>query len=588
MNKFFCLIALFSICNAENPTQKEMLHDLEVARYVFETKYAPQEWKRDHFGWSLENSHLVAKNRIIEENPQTIKEYQKIFKEFILSTNDHHVNVKLYSTARSWFPLSVVRVQNRYFISKELNEMPRNFIAFKAEPVDLEKHLDVILALQPGDEILEVDGKPVGEIIEEILLETNGTDRSPTSYAIAEKRLFKRHDTTTETFKLLVRHKGKTEAVEYTLPWMRIREWIKEQPLYSKKRAQSDRMEIDAYSGNPEKRALDLKGLLARDYSVNNVHPWLKEEKTEKIDIRNKGNLPPLGKVLWETDIDKELYAYLYRTKEGRKIGYLYLESFDPADPQALLEEIVKVTAKFQKESDALIVDITNNTGGDLFFAYAVLSTLADKPLLCPKQRETLIQEDLFSYLLIQREIEMALELKSDEKDPPLPNCAGFPLDKTVLQQIRTYVKSLLKTWESGNRFTEAHHLIGISKVKPHPKGSYKKPIIVLTNELCFSCSDIFAAMMQDNKRALIFGQRTAGAGGYVRSYQHSSRFGIASYTITGSIVFRSNGSVLENLGVTPDIPYKLTLNDVQNNYSSYKNKLNSEVNKLLKKTIYH
>ena len=174
------------------------------------------------------------------------------------------------------------------------------------------------------------------------------------------------------------------------------------------------------------------------------------------------------------------------------------------------------------------------------------------------------------------------MEEKGEEgAEKPLRTLFGYPITERVIQELQDYVLDLLSTWESGSRFTEPHHLLGLSHIIPHPKGHYSKPILLLINELGFSCADIFAAIMQDNHRATLFGKQTAGAGGYVRKYKHTSRFGIAGYTLTGSILIRPNGKMIENLGVAPDVPYELTIRDIREDYADYVQAVNNEINKI-------
>ncbi len=580
----FIAVLFFSAAWADDSTVKAMIHDLEVAKYQYETKYAPKAWKKERYGWSLEESFLTAKRRIETERPQTIKEYQKIFRDFIFSTNDYHVNVRFYSTGISWFPMKIRGFQNRYYIANDLSPTPQKVRLFNTEEIDWEAYDETLEKLIPGSEILAIDGKPVAQAIEEIIDDKLGGDRTPTGFSLAELMIFTRAESEAETFTITVKNDDEVEVL--TLPWVRVPEWIKEQPL---KAADPEFLEasfnLTKGKKNPKKAMEAIGKLLRKDYSIKNVQPLLFQkfdaEETQK-DRREKGFLPELGDLLWETDKDQELYAYLYKNKKGRKIGYIYLESFDPFDAEAMVEELIEAIAFLEKESDALVFDISNNPGGDPFYLYAVLSTLTDKPLACPTQRETLIQEDLYDYILLQQLVEWLVKWGAEEEEGVSPNLSGFVIDETVIQEIQQYTRSLLKNWESGKRLSEPLYLYGIPEIRPHPKAHYTKPILVLINELDFSCADIFPAILQDNQRAVLFGKKTAGAGGYVRPYQHTSRFGIASYSITGSILTRTNGEVLENLGVSPDIPYEISLRDIQENYADYIQKVNKEINKLI------
>ncbi|MCE5316132.1 MAG: protease-like activity factor CPAF, partial [Parachlamydia sp.] len=96
------------------------------------------------------------------------------------------------------------------------------------------------------------------------------------------------------------------------------------------------------------------------------------------------------------------------------------------------------------------------------------------------------------------------------------------------------------------------------------------KPILVLTNGLDLSCGDFFPAILQDNKRATIFGARTAGAGGAMRTFYHPNHFGIDAIHYTSTIAERADKKLIQNKGVSPDIAYTMTAKDLQDNYSDY------------------
>lgn len=84
---------------------------------------------------------------------------------------------------------------------------------------------------------------------------------------------------------------------------------------------------------------------------------------------------------------------------------------------------------------------------------------------------------------------------------------------------------------------------------------------VLLVNEMCASMCDIFAAMLQDNKLAKVFGQQTMGAGGNVTMHGQAPNSGFLLQQ-TESLIIRSNGDCLENNGVIPDREFK-TFEDI-------------------------
>src|SRR5262249_41736892 len=114
----------------------------------------------------------------------------------------------------------------------------------------------------------------------------------------------------------------------------------------------------------------------------------------------------------------------------------------------------------------------------------------------------------------------------------------NFELYQGLIQNDRF----LLSELNSGRRLTEPTWFFGINKIAPHPLRRYTKPILVLVDELCFSGADFFPAILQDNRRATVFGVRTAGAGGSVKETQFPNQFNIKSLTYTWTIARRRDG----------------------------------------------
>ena len=91
----------------------------------------------------------------------------------------------------------------------------------------------------------------------------------------------------------------------------------------------------------------------------------------------------------------------------------------------------------------------------------------------------------------------------------------------------------------------------------------YRKPLIVLVDEMSASSGDAFPAIIQDNGRGKIVGWRTMGAGGNVVDYANMTVFSQVSGTLTQSLMVRREPIVtaeyptapyVENIGVRPDV----------------------------------
>lgn len=195
------------------------------------------------------------------------------------------------------------------------------------------------------------------------------------------------------------------------------------------------------------------------------------------------------------------------------------------------------------------------------------------------------IQEDVLDAAMfynIYRETYEELSQEIDDDDT-FDSANGYLISGDQMIAIMAHQKFIMDLWQQGTRITPPLPIFGIDEVLPDPMGvPYTKPILVLINELDFSCADVFPAILRDNGRATLFGKKTAGAGGYVRPYPALSRFGVAGYTLTGSLLYRLDGTSIENLGVSPDIPYEITERDLSENYSDYVQAVNTAVDAMV------
>jgi hypothetical protein len=90
----------------------------------------------------------------------------------------------------------------------------------------------------------------------------------------------------------------------------------------------------------------------------------------------------------------------------------------------------------------------------------------------------------------------------------------------------------------------------------------YTKPVLLLTDLFSASAAELFAAILQDNKLATLYGTRTNGAGGAVDDVNVGA-YMEAGASVTRAIVVRNTTqtvsgfpttSYIENVGVAPDI----------------------------------
>jgi C-terminal processing protease CtpA/Prc len=292
-----------------------------------------------------------------------------------------------------------------------------------------------------------------------------------------------------------------------------------------------------------------------------------------------RGVLPSLGKVIWVAPDSYIFRAYMYKTPDNKTIGYVRIPdySFEEDAPK----QFALMMSLFNKATDALVIDQLHNPGGSMFYCYSLASMLATKPIQVPTHRVTITQEDVHSALTM---IKTLKELEGKEITEGAETLHDHPMSSEFASGMLHYFEFVVDQWNNGSFFSEPTFLYGVKTLKPHQMGAYSKPILLLVNNLDFSGGDFFPAILQDNKRATVFGSRTAGAGGFVLSHSYPNRFGVASFSLTGSIAERMDKNPIENLGVTPDINYELTANDLQNGYPDYIKAVNQALSTIIKK----
>lgn len=587
-----CLLLAVSGLDAKesnNSDEKAMLKDMEGIRHVASVRYAPAKWKQKLFGWDLDSTFDLARQRVITEKPKTVKAFQNIVKSVFLSAKDYHAQMMFYSTEQASFPLDIKGSSGRYFI------VPWNGGGYGSshfhlmEGDDSERIMETV-ASWVGSEVLKINGVPIHTVVEKIIDTELGGDRSPTGYALAEKLVFNRQGALGQKipsgyFEIAFKLPGEDEGRLYALPWLYMPEEIKDQVKSNNRQKSVGRA---ASILKPQTSALDI---VNQDYSVafaadllacghykkRDTKKELEEEsleEEEEIDRREKSFIPPLGKVLWETNPDDYLYAYLYENAAGQRIGYLCIPTFKQGERES--EKIASVMQAFDQESDALVIDVTDNPGGNLFFMYSVLAMLTDVPMKTLSTEQIITQEDVFSALQL-------IELCSDGhmSHQELPKVLfGYPMSDDVIADMKSFANRIIKSWNSGHRMTR-RGTGELRAIMPHPRVQYTKPVLVLVNEMSFSCGDIFPAILQDNGRAVIFGKKTAGAGGAVRFYHHASQMGIVGFSLTNSLVYRLDETPIENKGVTPNIRYEITCRDLQENYVDYIEAVNHAIGEM-------
>lgn len=548
------IIALTSLSAKEQDYEKKqaMIGDLSVIKHALEVKYSCAKLKKECFNWDLNKVFLKAKSEILNTPNITIKQFHQIVRRFFNSATDYHVLAQFSSTEFSFLPFTIKKFEDRYFI----------------DTIDRKALPEMGHSLRIGDECIEFDGKPIEEAIKK-LKKITGLDDSIVSQRIAELNLTdrsgKKGDTVPQgSVMLKVKPLNKDTEVTYQFMWDYSEEYV-HSPLD---------LTIEAFF----KKSIKKKDLCLSYFNMLTPLYGLCEyplgERAGDLGSY-KSYVPLLGKPIWENQ-ENIFDSYIYENEHGEKIGYIriphYTGKLDDVD------DFGRIIEHFEKNTDALVLDQVHNPGGVVIYSYELISTLTNKPLITPRHRMYLTPRDI---LKAYDEVILLQEIVSSE------NAANtFPDDPYMTYEYALFLKEfyrfLIKEWNAGRTVTRPTYIGGIDHINPHPLYTYSKPILMLIDEMDFSCADFIPAIMQDNKRAKLFGTATAGAGGCVTRYEFPNMHGIGIISFTFSIAERLDSKMIESVGVKPDIEYKLTIEDIQNNFKPYAAAVNKAVHEII------
>jgi hypothetical protein len=544
------LITLATTVNAATELQKKMVNYVDAMAGIYDSMYAPALWKKQFTNWSLSTEVDKAKERILAKDDIKISDFHKIINDFVLSMKDFHVSVRFHATESSKLPFMVRGANDKYFfVFIDRDKLPKKTFPFEI-----------------GDQLLEMNGRNVAEIIKE-LKATYGGNTDVTDQALAEMSLTSRSARKADTVPqgpvmLTVLKDGNKKT--HQLIWEHKKELVLRNTTKSKSNV----------SKLAEKLNLEMTSDIALDFMKS-----AKAENNFSIGARTS-YLPALGDKIWESDKENHFDAYIYLNDAKELVGYVRIPKYGAGEKESkLFKEIIK---RMEKTTDKLVIDQLNNPGGSVFYLYSLVSMLSPKAMQTPKHYMAINQEDIVESYNMLEELKSIKTLEEAKKAFGGETIGGYPVSMTFLEFVKSYLQFKIDEWNKGKKLTTPYHLWGVDMINPHPEVQYTKPILLLVNELDFSGGDFFPAIMQDNKRATIMGVRTAGAGGYVIGVDITNQLGVGGFRYTGSLADRVDNTPIENLGVKPEIDYSLTEDDFKKGFKPIKHAINEQV-KLLK-----
>ncbi|MBC7386202.1 MAG: hypothetical protein H7301_08605 [Cryobacterium sp.] len=573
------------------PSQREA--DLKWAFTIFDENYAPMDYKQQihHFDYEVLKKKTLRRAKLAETN----EEFYVILQEFVAVFQDAHTSLTLSHSdlpGRSKIAFAgflVDRIGNK-FVVREIVPI--------ADPQ--------LLPIKVGDEILEVDGVPVGEYIRKMVVPYRNLGNMDSNVSLLVNMAFMR-----DSLKIPLPQKPNLSlkiapakpdgayapAIKtVNIPWD-IRDYSDFKREMTAATAEDGKLKkggrqvfkvTDKITGKDFLMAyLDPAGRIisADKLSIPKSSDQTPNyEKFEFLDdnnvtfdakiIKEKAQLSPLERLKSEriipefanyVDTAQFFPAFVYysvaKEKNGRtrKVprGYIRIESFSP-DPIRVPGTNGKRATMLKPTMDGLSAELRRTLAvfQDAGVEEVYVDTI-DNP--GGSLEEMLMVSQSFSNKRIDL-LTMSLKLNENWLNDIERAARNTPYPAREMNE-RAY-ESMKKSLSEGKTMSEPMSMDMIAPFQILPNTDLKRPfknLFIMVNEGNASCGDIFPAIMQDNKLAKVIGWNTMGAGGNVTNYYVSPN-AHAVLRQTESLVIRKDGTFLENNGVKPDFPIDFAL----------------------------
>lgn len=538
------------------PAQRET--DFRTLAGLTARYYTPLEWKRlAHQADGLAIGPWLARVRAAQSD----NEFQRICAEYLGQFKDGHV---FYGVETDFFADGGVITD--LFDGKILIESV-NTNRYPAAQYPL---------LAIGNEVVSVDGRAAGAVLDD-LLKMNPAGAGRGARRLAANYLFRRPqalypDTPAlpAESKVVVRAADGQEA-EYTLRWNKTGTAAGDFPPFTGPAAPAKpRSTEPRLAENPLERArrvpqvyLDALGPQEPELVIQGQEPPVRAQYALGLGARNPYYALPAGFTLRRGRLGSDNFVSGTYMADGLRIGLIRIPHFAPASFAAALAEFSEEITYFKANTDGLVVDCSRNTGGAGSLVTAYFARLTTRPFSMVPDRLMPTFADVVGTTALAAQV------------------AALSRETWVIAKWRGLAEEVKRTYELGDRALTPPLPIEIEAgfnaltrgplyddnfpwldAQRQPAG-YDKPMIVLVDDLSGSAGDMFAAIVQDNRRAPLVGMRTWGLGGFVYDFTNALPYSQASVRLTGSMMTRREpvtvpglptGNVIEDLGVVPDI----------------------------------
>lgn len=511
---------------------------LEFIAKRFESSYAFPELKRDLFNWNLDEEKQKTLERAQQSGELPLEKAQELLKRFVHTTRDYHVQLNFNPKVVDRLPFLVGGAK-------------RVYVTEKRGPS----------ALKVGDEITHWNGIPIKKVLQQMKRQPGIENHTDQLYAFLT--LTNRYsvilDPPRQEDIVHLKIKREGQIIEMQIPWTRYKD-----------------NKSDALQTNPWWHQLGL--------ALNKYAKDIQTEKSRFFPNARNSIITPLSPYLWRSEDSSRFNAWIANHK-NKKIGLIRVNTLYPANDMGEFKQYVEdfksiVEKMNDQQVEALILDLRNNFGGSIDYAYALASFFFTRNIqtfdfeyrLFPELKQSIAQS--LNELNRIKTIEEAVEYFGST------HYYGLKIDMNFVQDVRVFFQGLANDVNDGRDYSRARPY-NSSLVRPHPTTRYTGELFIVTNGWSISGADFFPALFQRNKRAILIGEKSSGAGGFIGDGFALEENGMGVTRIRATFAagrYPNNGEYLENNGPTPDFVIKETDNDFQSAHKGFRAKVLNRV----------
>ena len=476
-------------------TAEQRSVDFQQLAALIAKRYSFVEWKQAALNYdALDLQPWLARIRAAKDD----LEFYEICTEYIAKLQDGHSGFSTPSTFIANLNFGVDLIENKIIVdSISRTALPATTFPF-----------------QIGDEVISINGKPVLDQLAEIQpLYGSGFPRAAARFAsqfltIRNQGFFPRAAEIGDSAEVVIRRRESGAVETYKIPWTKSGlALVNAGPVPNPKTQRpSATAEIDAPIEGPDGQPSPSYMATVRKKANFRSNWFTLADNPERTLSAGVGVVTPAfdlpaGFVTRKGQGRFDSYYSGTFESGSLKLGFVRWPQFAgiPTDFDTEIDFL-------EKNTDGLIIDMTRNPGG----SGCTMESLARR----------LAPDGMLSLAISTRVTwEQILSLETD-----LYYAELFGATAAEIEEIRQMITEYRSAFAKPRGFTFLEPICSSSRALPPytdragKQITYSKPIVLLIDDLSSSAAEGFAAILQDNKRAMLYGYRTGGLGGAVLS----------------------------------------------------------------------